>query len=85
MLGSLRLWDVVSRGDVRSRPVALHQKITSRGGAFLEMGTPVVTVRGGYALVDVPLAFEKEDVSGRVASNADAQVAGFFVLPSESR
>lgn len=62
-----------------------RRQIERLGGAFLELGTPAVTVRGGYTVVDVPMAFESDEVNGRVAFNADEQVAGFFVLPAESR
>lgn len=61
-----------------------HRRIALRAGAFLELGTPVVTVRQTYTVVDVPIAFEKDDMNGRVVFNADERVAGFFVLPPES-
>ncbi len=86
-------WDDVSAGfDQRMKqgcPSSMletaHRQTTERAGAFVVLGTPTVTVRGGYTVVDVPMAFEKEDVTGRVAFDADEQVAGFFVLPSESK
>ena len=46
---------------------------------------PAVSVRSGYTVVDVPIAFEREQATGRVAFDADRRVAGFFILPSESK
>jgi hypothetical protein len=54
------------------------------GGEFVELGAPAVTVQVGYTVVNVPIAFAKDDATGRVAFNADGVVAGFFILPSES-
>jgi hypothetical protein len=63
---------------------SVHAQAAQTGGAFVELGAPVVTVRAGYTVVDVPMAFEQADATGRVALNADGLVAGFFIVPSES-
>ena len=54
------------------------------GGEPVELGTGVVSVRSGHTVVDVPIAFERAQATGRVAFDADERVAGFFILPSES-
>ncbi len=53
-------------------------------GESVELGTGAVSVRSGYTVVDVPIAFERGQATGRVAFDADERVAGFFILPSES-
>ena len=53
-------------------------------GESVELGTGAVSVRSGYTVVDVPVAFERGQATGRVAFDADERVAGFFILPSES-
>ena len=50
-------------------------------GEFVAMGVPVAYVIGDYTVVDVPMAFEKGELTGRVSLNADEQVAGLFFLP----
>jgi hypothetical protein len=52
-------------------------------GAFIAMGTPVSSVIGDYTVVDVPMAVEKGDLTGRVSFNADGEVAGLFFLPAD--
>jgi hypothetical protein len=49
-------------------------------GRYEQMGEPVVRQAADYTVVDVPLHFEAGDMKGRVAFNADGQVAGLFVL-----
>lgn len=61
-----------------------HLKIEQGFGQFLELGSPAITARGAYTVVDVPMAFETGDLNGRVVFNVDEQVAGFFVLTRES-
>lgn len=63
---------------------SVRRQAAQTGGAFVELGAPLVSVRAGYTVVDLPIAFEKADATGRVALNADGFVAGFFILPSES-
>ena len=64
---------------------AVRGQARQTGGELIELGTPAVSVRSGYTVVDVPIAFEREQATGRVAFDADRRVAGFFVLPSESK
>jgi hypothetical protein len=52
-------------------------------GAFNEWGVPVESVRADYTVVDVPMAFERGDIIGRVVFNADEQVAGLSFLPAD--
>lgn len=61
-----------------------HREVAGRAGAFINWGTPSVTVRHGYTVVDLPMAFEKDECNGRVAFNPDRQISGFFVLPVEA-
>lgn len=58
-------------------------RIEQGWGTFLEFGTPVVTVRDGLTVVDVPMAFEQGDLSGRVAFNVDGEVAGLLAVPPD--
>lgn len=61
----------------------VRDDVGSGGGGFLEFGSPAVSVRSGYAVVDVPLAFEQGDAASQVTFNADRQVAGFFIRRAE--
>jgi len=45
---------------------------------------PVVSVRGGYTGVDVPVALDRADGIGRVVLDADRQVVGFFMQWKEA-
>ncbi len=63
---------------------AVRGQTRQTGGEPVELGTGVVSVRSGYTVVDVPIAFERAQATGRVAFDADERVAGFFILPSES-
>lgn len=49
-------------------------------GGYKRMGEPLVRQVGDYTVVDIPLTFEAGEMKGRVAFNADGQVAGLFVL-----
>jgi hypothetical protein len=52
-------------------------------GAYERAGEPFVRRQGDYTVVDVPLAFEAGDMTGRVSFHADGRVAGLFVLPAD--
>lgn len=52
-------------------------------GAYERAGEPFVRRQGDYTVVDVPLAFEAGDMTGRVSFHADGRVAGLFVLNPE--
>lgn len=56
----------------------------SQAGQREETGAPAVSVRHGYTVVDVPIAFERGDRTGRVVFNADDEVSGLFVLPPDA-
>jgi hypothetical protein len=85
-------WDQV-RADFDARmlkacPVELlvtaHEMMSRQAGAFEELGAASVSVRHGYTVIDVPMAFEHGDRIGRVVVNADEQVSGFFILPPDA-
>ncbi len=84
-------------GDVRSRfgermlkacsvelLTDVREKVRREAGEVQALGTPVVSVRDGYTAVDIPVALEHADGIGRVVLDADRQVAGFFVRPTEA-
>lgn len=56
----------------------------AEAGERQEIGAPAVSVRHGYTVVDVPIAFERGDRIGRVVLNADGEVSGLFVLPPDA-
>ena len=62
----------------------VREKVREEGGEVQALGTPVVSVRGGYTGVDIPVALERADGFGRVVLDADRQVVGFFVRPAEA-
>ncbi len=74
-----RMTQGLSVGMLESARVEIEEALRR----FQELGTPAVTMRGAYTVVDVPMAFEKGDLKGRVVFNVDAQIAGFFVLNPE--
>lgn len=49
-------------------------------GAYQGPGEPFVRRLGDYTVVDLPLAFEAGDMTGRISFRADGRVAGLFVL-----
>ncbi len=61
----------------------VREKARAEGGEVQALGTPIVSVRQGYTVVDIPVALERSDGIGRVVFDADGRVAGFFVLPAE--
>jgi hypothetical protein len=58
--------------------------VSSTYGEFVAFGTPVSKVLGDYTVVDVPMALERGDGIGKVSFNADEQVAGIYLLPSDT-
>ncbi len=62
----------------------VRDKVHREAGEVQALGTPVVSVRDGYTVVDIPVALDREDANGRVVLSADGQVAGFFVRPAEA-
>jgi hypothetical protein len=61
----------------------VREKVRREAGEVQALGTPVVSVRDGYTVVDIPVALDRADGVGRIALDADRQVAGFFVRPAE--
>ena len=72
----LRACSVELLADVR-------EKVRREAGEVQAVGTPVVLVRDGYTVVEIPVALEHAEGVGRVVLDADGQVAGFFVRPTE--
>lgn len=62
----------------------VREKVREEGGEVQALGTPVVSVRGGYTGVDIPVALERANGFGRVVLDTDRQVVGFFVRPAEA-
>jgi hypothetical protein len=62
----------------------VREKVRREAGEVQALGTPVLSVRDGYTVVDIPVALDREDGIGRVVLDADRQVAGFFVRPAEA-
>jgi len=62
----------------------VREKVREYGGEVQALGTPTVSVRDGYTGVDIPVALERADGTGRVVLDADLQVVGFFVRPAEA-
>lgn len=62
----------------------VREKVRLEAGEVEAIGAPVVSVRDGYTVVDIPVSLERGDGVGRVALDADRQVAGFLVRPAEA-
>ncbi|MGI8713452.1 MAG: DUF3887 domain-containing protein [Solirubrobacteraceae bacterium] len=62
----------------------VREKVRREAGEVQALGSPRVSVRDGYTVVDIPVALERADGIGRVVIDADQQVAGFLVRPAES-
>jgi hypothetical protein len=62
----------------------VREKVRLEAGEVEAIGIPVVSVRDGYTVVDIPVSLERGDGTARVALDADRQVAGFFVRPAET-
>jgi len=63
---------------------SVRSRLAAELGELLRTRRPVVTVRGRYTVVDVPLVLERGVRKGRVTLAGDGQVAGFFVLVPEA-
>jgi hypothetical protein len=61
----------------------VREKVRREAGEVQALGVPLVSVRDGYSVVDIPVALERADGVGRVVLDADRQVGGFFVRPAE--
>lgn len=62
----------------------VREKVRREAGEVQALGTPLVSVRDGYTVVDIPVALDRADGISRVVLDADRQVAGFFVRPAEA-
>ncbi len=62
----------------------VREKVRREAGEVQALGTPAVSVRDGYTVVDIPVSLERADGVGRVVLDADRQVAGFIVRPAEA-
>ncbi len=62
----------------------VREKVRRDAGEVQALGVPRVSVRDGYTAVDIPVALERADGIGSVVIDADRQVAGFLVRPTES-
>ncbi len=60
-----------------------REKVRQHAGEMQALGTPAVSVRDAYTVVDIPVALEHADGIGRVVLDADRHVAGMFVRPAE--
>jgi hypothetical protein len=85
-----RFDDVRSRFDERMLDACsgelladVREKVDREAGEVQALGAPVVSVRDGYTVVDIPVALDRADGIGRVVLDAERQVAGFFVRPAE--
>ncbi len=61
----------------------VREKVRRAAGGVQALGSPRVSVRDGYTVVDIPVALERADGIGRVVIDPDRQVAGFLVRPAE--
>lgn len=84
-----RFDDVRSKFDARMLEACsvelladVREKVRRQAGEVQEIGTPAVSLRDGYTVVDIPVALERGDGTSSVALDADGQVAGFFVRPA---
>ena len=55
-------------------------RVEALSGRLLTMGRPTSTPRGPHQVIDVPLAFERGPMKGRVAFDAQGKISGLFVL-----
>jgi hypothetical protein len=62
----------------------VREKVRQQAGSVHAIGAPLVSVRDGYTVVDIPVSLERVDGVGRVVLDADGHVAGFFVRPAEA-
>lgn len=62
----------------------VRDRVRDQAGEVQALGTPAVSVRDGYTIVDIPVALTRAEGIGRVVLNADREVAGFFIRPREA-
>lgn len=62
----------------------VRERVRRHAGEVQALGTPVVSVRDGYTIVDVPVSLERGDGVARIVLDGDRRVAGFLVRPAEA-
>jgi hypothetical protein len=60
--------------------IGAWEQVVAVVGAFRHLGEPQVHTIDEHSVVDVPIAFERGDMKGRVAFSSSGEVAGFFFL-----
>lgn len=60
----------------------VREKVRAGAGSVEEIGTPAVSIRDGYTVVDIPVGLERASGTGQVILGADGRVAGLFVRPA---
>lgn len=61
---------------------AVWKQVGGQVGKLQGHGTPQNMMYEGYAVVTLPLQFEKGGVNAQVACDADGKVAGFYLRPA---
>jgi hypothetical protein len=59
---------------------SVRSRLTKQLGEVRGIGDPAVVSLGSYTVVDIPIAYKKGERNARIALEADARIAGFFVL-----
>ena len=55
-------------------------QVSAQLGGFKSFGDPEARSMQGLTVVDVPMSFERGEMKGRIALNADGEIAGLFIL-----
>ncbi len=63
---------------------SVRDQVRDTGGEPLEIGVPQISLKQGYSVVEVPIAFEQGEAISTVSLNADGQVAGFFIRRADA-
>lgn len=61
---------------------AVWKQVGEQAGKLQGHGTPQNMMYEGYAVITLPLQFEKGGLNAQVACDADGKVAGFFLRPA---
>ena len=60
----------------------VRERVRAGGGEVVELGKPVVSVRDGVTVVEIPVVLERAQGTGQVVFDTEGRVAGFFVRPT---
>lgn len=60
--------------------VQTSSSIREQYGEFISSAEPSTKSAGGYAVVDIPLKFERGELKFRVSIDADGKIGGLFLL-----